>query len=81
MWKLLLVGAFNHEKALIGAFTVIVQLRQLIVCSTSLNLFGVIPPDTGIMGPSREAGDQTYDTNITENSQKVTKTNLQPLLS
>ena len=25
------------------------------------------------MGPSREAGDQTYDTNITENSQKLTK--------
>ena len=31
-----LVGAFNLEKALEGAFTVIVQLRRLIVCSTTL---------------------------------------------
>ena len=30
-----LVGAFNQEKALLGAFFVIVQLRRLIVCSTS----------------------------------------------
>ena len=31
-----LVGAFNQEKALLGAFSVIVQLHRLIVCSTSL---------------------------------------------
>ena len=30
-----LVGAFNQEKALVGAFSMIVQLRRLIVCSTS----------------------------------------------
>ena len=29
-----LVGAFNQEKALVGAFSVIVQLRRLIVCSS-----------------------------------------------
>ena len=34
----LLVGAFNQEKALVGAFSVIVQLRQLIVCSTIVDL-------------------------------------------
>ena len=32
-----LVGAFNQEKALVGAFSVIVQLRRLIVCSTTEN--------------------------------------------
>ena len=30
-----LVGAFNQEKALVGAFSVIVQLHGLIVYSTS----------------------------------------------
>ena len=30
-----LVGAFNQEKALVGAFSVIVKLRRLIVCSSS----------------------------------------------
>ena len=29
------VAVFNQEKALVGAFSVIVQLRRLIVCSTS----------------------------------------------
>ena len=29
-----LLGAFNQKKALIGAFSVIVQHRRLIVCST-----------------------------------------------
>ena len=29
-----LVGAFNQEKALVGAFSVIVQLHRLIVHST-----------------------------------------------
>ena len=33
-----LVGAFNQEKALVGAFSVIVQLHRLIVCSTNINL-------------------------------------------
>ena len=32
----LLVGAFNQEEALVGAFSVIVQLRRLIVYSTSV---------------------------------------------
>ena len=35
------LGDFNQEKALVGAFSVIVQLRRLIVCSTNLN--NVIP--------------------------------------
>ena len=33
-----LVAAFNQEKALVGAFSVIVQLRRLIVNSTSCNI-------------------------------------------
>ena len=32
----MLVGTFNQEKALIGAFSMILQLHRLIVCSTSL---------------------------------------------
>jgi hypothetical protein len=32
------VAAFNQEKALGGAFSVIVQLRRLIVYSTTLNI-------------------------------------------
>ena len=36
MWKLkALVGTFNQEKTLQEAFSMIVQLRRLIVCSTS----------------------------------------------
>ena len=34
-----LVGAFNQEKALVGVFSVIVQLRRLIVCITTIKLF------------------------------------------
>ena len=30
-----LVGAFNQEKALVGAFSVIIKLRRLIVCSST----------------------------------------------
>ena len=30
-----LVGAFNQEKALVGAFSVIIQLHRLIVYSTN----------------------------------------------
>ena len=30
-----LIGAFNQEKALVGAFFVIVKLLRLLVCSTS----------------------------------------------
>ena len=40
-----LVGAFNQEKALEGACSVIVQLHRLIVCITkthSLNVFSVL---------------------------------------
>ena len=29
------VGTFNQEKALVGAFSVIIQLHRLIVCSTN----------------------------------------------
>ena len=36
-------AAFNQEKALVGAFSVIVQLRRLIVCSTRPDT----APDTG----------------------------------
>ena len=32
-----LVGAFNQEKALVGAFSVIVQFRRLIFCSANLD--------------------------------------------
>ena len=32
-----LVGAFNQEKALVGAFSVIVQLHGLIDCGTRLD--------------------------------------------
>ena len=32
------VGAFNQEKALVGASSVIVQLRWLIVCRTSSSI-------------------------------------------
>ena len=32
------VATFNQEKALVGTFSVIVQLRRWIVCSTSLGL-------------------------------------------
>ena len=32
-----LVGAFNQEKALVGAFSVIVELHCLMVYSTNLN--------------------------------------------
>ena len=34
----LIVAAFNQEKALVVAFSVIVQLRRLIVYSTTLNI-------------------------------------------
>ena len=33
-----LVGAFNHEKALVGTFYVIVQPHQLTVCSTGYDV-------------------------------------------
>ena len=32
-----IVAAFNQKKALVGAFSVVVQLHQLIVYSTNLN--------------------------------------------
>ena len=31
------LGAFNQEKVLVGAFSVIVQIHQLIVCSTNIH--------------------------------------------
>ena len=37
-----LVGAFNQEKALVGAFSVIVQLRRLIVYGTSTTICSVM---------------------------------------
>ena len=36
-----LVGALNQEKALVGAFSLIVQLRRLIVCSTNHDTYPV----------------------------------------
>ena len=39
-----LVGTFNQEKALVGAFSVIVQHHRLIVYSTTAHLLG---PDVG----------------------------------
>ena len=41
------VAAFNQEKALVGAFSVIVQLHQLIVYSTNSVVSG--DQDTGTM--------------------------------
>ena len=42
MWNMkALAGAFNQEKALVGAFSVIVQLHRLIVYSTSCNITSV----------------------------------------
>ena len=55
-----LVGAFNQEKALIGAFSVIVQLRRLIVYSTSYKSVAVSPShqseSDSTMNTSSEAG-------------------------
>ena len=45
-----LVGAFNQEKALVGAFSVIVQLHRLIVYSTSCDLWAQV---RGQQGPGR----------------------------
>ena len=42
-----LVGAFNQEKALVEAFSMIVQLHRLIVYSTSSKLLGTGRPSTG----------------------------------
>ena len=36
-----LVGTFNQEKTLVGAFSVIVQLHRLIVYSTGINIMCV----------------------------------------
>ena len=56
-----LVGTFDQEKVLVlGAFSVIVQLRRLIVCSTSKEIGESIPavPRTNPRpaGPSVAAG-------------------------
>ena len=44
-----LVGAFNQERALDGAFSVIVQLRRLIICSTNSD----VPCVGALAGPGR----------------------------
>ena len=42
------VGTLNQEKALEGAFSMIVQLHRLIVCSTNLKMFtGILTQPTG----------------------------------
>ena len=49
-----IVGAFNQEKALVGAFSVIAQLHRLIVYSTSVS--GVSwEPQTTVFAPVDEA--------------------------
>ena len=51
------VAAFNQGKALVGAFSVIVQLHRLIVYSTSLNLHQAKDGMTmNILGVSALAG-------------------------
>ena len=47
-------AAFNQEKALVRAFSVIVQLRRLIVSSTSLYVYW---PDV-VLDPVAEPGEQ-----------------------
>ena len=59
------VAAFNQEKALVGAFSVIVQLHRLSVYSSSLDLLagcdeervpvgGVLDDDQGVAGDGYE---------------------------
>ena len=59
------VGAFNQKKALVGAFSVIVQLHRLSVYSSSLDLLagcdeesvpvgGVLDDDQGVAGDGYE---------------------------
>ena len=38
------IGAFNQKKALVGAFSVIVKLRRLIVCSSNTQLICQVTP-------------------------------------
>ena len=45
------VAAFNQEKALVGAFSVIVQLCRLIVCNTNINC--VYTWETWLLTPSQ----------------------------
>ena len=47
------VAAFNQEKALVGAFSVIVQLHRLIVYSTTL--YGFVSSDPRQLRPSASA--------------------------
>ena len=47
------VGTFNQEKALVGAFSVIVQLRRLIVNSSSLD--SLVSPLCGVLVPLQAA--------------------------
>ena len=49
-----LVGAFNQEKALVGAFSVIVQLHRLIDLRHYLR---VLPDGDGCLGGEEEALD------------------------
>ena len=43
-----LVGVFNQAKALVGAFSVIVQLGRLIVCRTTLYLMAVLKSSSSV---------------------------------
>ena len=54
-----LVGDFNQEKALVGAFFVIVQLHRLIVYSTSLHRVHDAVPHTR-HGPGQAAAEQAH---------------------
>ena len=44
-----LVGALNQEKAILGAFSVIVQLRRLIVCSSSSRRHSLAREDSKVV--------------------------------
>ena len=44
-----LVGAFNQEKALVGAFSVIVQVWRLIIKSSNYNPQSSVPQPHGLL--------------------------------
>ena len=76
------VGTFNQEKALVGAFSVIVQLHRLIGYSTTAAVSAVYPPppparpivplisnETNVDDPSNTDQTSLFGTNITQINQ------------
>ena len=54
------VAAFNQAKALVGAFSVIVQLHRLIVCSTSYYRSYFVAGDSGIRPGEQQDGESAH---------------------